>query len=546
MIMKKLLFSFLMIILAVSLNAQKINNAFFTRTSYIGAFDGTNDWTSGWANFDPINTTYPATTTTKGNGNFTLATGLHITANETWSGNVKLDGWVYVDNGATLTINAGTTIRGTASSALIIQRGGKIMAEGTSSSPIVFTSNLLEGTRGPSNWAGIIICGKGVNNIAGGEGTTEGGTGALHGGTDNADNSGTMKYVRIEFPGFDVTGTGNEINGLSLYSVGSGTVLDYIQVSYSGDDSYEWFGGAVNAKHLIAFRTEDDDFDTDNGYVGMVQFGLISRINAIHESNDACNGFESDNDSNGTDALPKTAATFSNISGFGPSITNTDPAALDANHQSGNAFKLRRATNLQIYNSVMAGWANGIYIESASSWNAAATDMLTIQNTIIAGSRVGLVKMGSSGPANATEVSGWFKSAARHNTEITLSADAQITAPFTYTALNFQPAVGSPALTKSFWLTTPVLNKMVKSVNLNCYPNPFTASTRIDLNIETKSNVRASVYDITGKLVKELYNGQMQAGVNTIEFDGSELSKGIYFGKIAVGNQNYTLKMILK
>jgi len=124
--MKKISLLLFAFCISYLLHAQTINDSFFSKVSYIGAFDGTNDWTTGWTEWDPINAVYPAATVTKGNGEFSRTTGTHITANETWSGTIKLDGWVYVDNVATLTINPGTIIKGTATSALIIERGGKI------------------------------------------------------------------------------------------------------------------------------------------------------------------------------------------------------------------------------------------------------------------------------------------------------------------------------------------------------------------------------------------------------------------------------------
>ncbi len=164
--------------LVISMKAQKITDSYLEKVNYIGAFDGTNDWTAGWTEWAPENADYPDPTITKGNGVFDRENGLHITADETWGGVIKLDGWVYVDNGATLTIEAGTIIRGTAKSVLVIERGGKINAVGTSSSPIVFTSIQGPGLRSNSDWAGVVLCGKGVNNLGGGEGVAEGGIGS--------------------------------------------------------------------------------------------------------------------------------------------------------------------------------------------------------------------------------------------------------------------------------------------------------------------------------------------------------------------------------
>jgi hypothetical protein len=206
-----------------------------------------------------------------------------ITANTKWYAAAKymLSGFVYVKSNATLTIEPGTIIKGVSGTkaALIIEKGSKIMAAGTAEKPIVFTSDKPKGQRGYGDWGGLVICGNAPTNKHDGgitgNGVAEGGIGSTYGGTIAADNSGVLQYVRIEFPGIGLTATANsEINGLTLYAVGSGTTIDHIQVSYSGDDSYEWFGGTVNMKYLVALRGWDDDWDTDNGYSGKVQFLL--------------------------------------------------------------------------------------------------------------------------------------------------------------------------------------------------------------------------------------------------------------------------------
>ncbi|UOQ65881.1 hypothetical protein [Hymenobacter volaticus] len=154
-----------------------------------------------------------------------------------------LQGFVYVPNGVTLTIEPGTIIKGdkVSKGSLIVQRGGRLIADGTPTQPIVFTSNQPAGSRAAGDWGGIILCGSAPQNLPG-DPTIEGGPVANFGGTNAADNSGILRYVRIEFPGVEFVAN-NEINGLTLGGVGSGTIIDYVQVSYSGDDSYEWFGG---------------------------------------------------------------------------------------------------------------------------------------------------------------------------------------------------------------------------------------------------------------------------------------------------------------
>ena len=274
---------------------------------------------------DPLATNYNADAEEDdGSCTYRVATSIvlkgDITSNLTINNIDKytLEGFVYVKSGVTVTIEEGAVIKGDKASkgTLIIERGAKIMAVGTATKPIVFTSAQPKGQRAYGDWGGIIICGKAPVNLPAGEGIIEGGTGATFGGTDAADNSGKLKYVRIEFPGIAFQ-PNQEINGLTLGGVGSGTELDYIQVSYSGDDSYEWFGGTVNAKHLIALRGWDDEFDTDNGFSGNVQYCFALRDPQVADQSGS-NGFESDNDASGTTATPQTSAVFSNVTLCGP------------------------------------------------------------------------------------------------------------------------------------------------------------------------------------------------------------------------------------
>ena len=210
-----------------------------------------------------------------------------ITCNQTLSRDTTyvLRGYVKVRNGATLTIQSGTTVVGdqtAAGSSLWILRGARIDAQGTAAQPIVFTSNRAAGSRAPGDWGGIIIVGNGVINRTGTV-LTEGPTNVAEnyaGGTNNADNSGTLRYVRIEYAGFDVSGGGNsELNGLSMYAVGSGTTLEYVQTLAGLDDSFEWWGGAVDGRYLVSYESGDDHFDWAEGYVGRLQY-LIAYQNA--------------------------------------------------------------------------------------------------------------------------------------------------------------------------------------------------------------------------------------------------------------------------
>ncbi len=300
-----------------------------------------------------------------GTTEYELTTDVVIGEGETWS----LNGWVYVPEGKTLTIGKGAIIKGVkaAKSTLIIERGGKLIAEGTASSPIVFTSSEAAGARQPGDWGGIIMLGKAPNN-GGNELTIEGGVRSSHGGTDTNDNSGILKYARIEFAGIEYE-KDNEINALTLGSVGAGTTIEYVQVSHSGDDSYEWFGGTVNMNNIIAYSTWDDCFDADKGYSGKVQFALSVRNPQVGDKSGS-NGFESDNSKNNDS--PYTSAAFSNVTIVGPV---TDPAnysdEANVNGSTGdgegffqNAAQIRRGSKLGVFNSILVGFPVGVNLDN--------------------------------------------------------------------------------------------------------------------------------------------------------------------------------------
>jgi hypothetical protein len=224
----------------------------------------------------------PAAGTGGGTGPGTATISTDITSNRTLFADTvyTLSGFIKVANGATLTIQPGTRILGDFNipgSSLFILRGARIVAEGTATQPIVFTSQRPAGQRRPGDWGGIIIVGNGVTNRGAPtyiEGTGTGPSNPLvdySGGSDNGDNSGVMRYVRIEYAGFP-TAPNEELNSLTMAAVGRGTTIEYIQVLLGLDDSFEWFGGAVNHRYLVSYESGDDHFDASEGYVGRVQY----------------------------------------------------------------------------------------------------------------------------------------------------------------------------------------------------------------------------------------------------------------------------------
>jgi len=406
-----------------------------------------------------------------------------ITASRTLTaGNTyKLRGLVYVTNGAILTIEPGTKIVGEngKNGALIITRSAKIMADGTPDKPIVFTSEAATPQRG--DWAGLVILGNaptnssfngvdGIGEIEGGVNNSDGlGLYGLGATSNLADNSGILRYVRIEYAGYAFL-PDKEINGLTFGGVGNQTIVDYVQVSYSNDDSFEWFGGSVNCKHLISFRTLDDDFDTDNGFNGKVQFGISLRDSAIADISKS-EAFESDNDANGSDRMTylpsipvspgnpvaigpvKTSAVFSNMTILGPKVT----ASSNGNSLFLSAAQIRRNSEMSIFNSVFLGWSGGavttLLIDASKGTptdkNLDPAGGLNFKNNIIAGPTAQAISYAASPTlptgANTASITAWVNTAAYGNTMLAANSDVQLTAPFNYAAPDFNPATGSPA-----------------------------------------------------------------------------------------------------
>jgi hypothetical protein len=304
------------------------------------------------------------------------------TADKIW----RLNGFVRVQNGGKLYIDPGTLIIGDRESkgTLIVQMGGQIFAEGTADDPIVMTSENPPGQKEPGDWGGLVICGRAPNNVTAATGQPvelEGGYGGFHGGNDPNDNSGVIRYVRIEYAGIPIN-PNEEVNTLTMGSVGRGTTIEYVMASYGLDDAFEWFGGTVDCKYLIAYRCLDDDFDVDLGYSGRVQYALSIRGASLADQSGS-NGFEVDNNGAGSAAQPFTSSVFANVSIIGPKKTRETPISLQFQH----AAQLRRNSRISIYNSLMTGYPDGLFIDDAraGSGQAALDGHLQIRNVYLAG-----------------------------------------------------------------------------------------------------------------------------------------------------------------
>ncbi|MDO7847852.1 T9SS C-terminal target domain-containing protein [Hymenobacter sp. M29] len=408
-----------------------------------------------------------------------------VKTSTTWTASNKylLKGYVYVRSGATLTIEPGTIIKGDKDSkgALIVEPGAKLIAAGTAAKPIVFTSNQPKGSRNYGDWGGVILAGNApVNSIVNGvKPVVEGGPTTTYGGTDAADNSGTLQYVRIEFGGIAFS-PNNEVNGLTLCAVGSGTTLDHIQVSYSGDDSYEWFGGTVNAKYLIAHRGYDDDFDTDNGFSGKVQFAVSLR-DPLQADQSGSKAFESDNDANASDNLPKTSAVFSNVTVIGPLNNINNVGGISSQYVA--AAHIRRNSAQSIMNSVLLGYPAGLLLDHAKTAANVASNDLRFQNNILAGMAAGtsatrnqknIVYLGPTGGAGSltptstmsadTSAFGtavgplsWLYNSNNKNKRYTNADEVRLLNPFSLTAPSFLPLTTSPIVYTSTTNANPVV-----------------------------------------------------------------------------------------
>lgn len=233
-----------------------------------------------------------------------------ITEDTTWTADKTyvLDGLVFV-NGATLTIEPGTRIQGVSGSALVINRDAMLMADGTADAPIVFTSNNADNpTRG--DWGGLVLIGNATANI--GEGIVEGIPDPTnYGGDDDSDNCGTLRYLRVEYAGFALS-EGNELNGITFYSCGTGTTVSHVQSHMGLDDGIEMFGGTFDADHIVVTGAVDDSLDMDQGFRGTLEHVFIQQATDVGD-----NCFEVSNQGTDFAATPKTAPMVCNATCIG-------------------------------------------------------------------------------------------------------------------------------------------------------------------------------------------------------------------------------------
>lgn len=402
-----------------------------------------------------------ASDTVQDDGGLISGNTLTLTSDIEW----RLEGGVFIgddENDFTLEIEPGTTIYGDSATDgfLVIQRGAKIDAQGTANDPIVFTSAQAEGSRGRGDWGGLIINGRSTTNVCDDTADCnipgEAGSGE-YGGGDEADNSGILEYVRVEFAGTLVNET-NELNGIAFQGVGSGTQVSYIEVLQNADDCVEFFGGTVEADHVVAIGCGDDHVDWTDGWRGALDHVVIALWG---DSGD--NGIEADNNGDANDALPRSAPEIANITIVGGQGASGPADTTDA------GMLLREGTGATISKALVLGFGEGCVdldhdATFMNAWDASTqmlTGGLTIEDSMFwcpdgAAGVDEIPEFPSDEDDAATDPDGDAGTddgyptvedfVLVHNTNNVVS-DPMLEDPYTESAPNFAPAAGSPALT---------------------------------------------------------------------------------------------------
>ena len=536
--MKKITFIALLAT-ASALSAQVIE-----KVNYVGALhrDASKDWTKGWTEWNPKQASYSsttdATTLNDASGIKSISTTVTLDASKVY----LLTSTCVVKSGGKLVIPAGTVIRGAADltatpklyAMISVERGGMIEVNGTPKKPVVMTSNKAAGSRDRGDWGGLVLCGKAVNNqgsdvqLEGFNNVAVDNTLGKFGGTDDKDNSGVIKYVRIEFAGLAFE-PNKEVNSLTMGSVGSATTIEGVQCSFGNDDGFEWFGGTVNCKKLISYKTTDDDFDTDFGYRGTVQFGIAVRDTNYYDLTwNATSGastsetFESDNDAAGSGKTPYTAAVFSNITCVGP--VSLDKTYNDLSSTQKGAFRrgarIRRNSRLSIVNSIFMGYRNFIMFDGDSTIVAAGVKAGTVSekgnlfrnnyitNTTAAAAsgatNTGLAEVDSKNTPSALDA--WIKSSTNANMvdKAKYGAGLILVDPKNSTAPDFRPVSSNADLIGSSDYSATLLN------NIGTYAVCDKISTDA-ASVTVKSGNDASFF-VTYPDIDATYNWQLNKG----------------------------------
>lgn len=280
-----------------------------------------------------------------------------------------LSGGVHIKSGARLVIPEGVTITAVDDDTpdyILIEQGARIEANGTATNPIVMTSQLEEA----GAWGGIHICGRAHTNAEGGIGRSEIGN-ATYGGNDDNDNSGTLRYVRLEYTGFALDEE-HEANGISFYGVGNGTTVEYCQAYKGSDDGFEFFGGSVNVRNMVATSCSDDSFDWTEGWNGKAQFLVAYQENESTLGYDCDCLMECDNNGDNNQATPVAHPVIANVTLIG-------------NDGDAQGVRLREGTEVELYNAIITGKALPLTVESAGTENALADGTSVLEYVALGG-----------------------------------------------------------------------------------------------------------------------------------------------------------------
>lgn len=515
-----------------------------------------------------------------------------ITSNTTWSAaNVyTLDGLIFVNDGATLTIEEGTVIKGKlqanittgdGASALIVRRGGKILAEGSQNNPIIFTSE-LDDVNNPNDltkddrglWGGLILLGKAVTNQPTTENQIEGipvTEDAKFGGTDDNDDSGILRYISIRHGGFSISGIpGDEINGLTLGAVGDQTIIEHIEVIANFDDGYEWFGGTVNTKYLVSAFCGDDGFDWDMGFRGKGQFWFL-----IQGTDEAGRGAEMDGGDDNETGTPYATPYVVNATYIGAGETTSPLPAGDGNDR---ALYFRDNSGGYYYSSIITDFSQtGVNIEDLASGEDSRARLeagqLMLANNYWWG-------FGDGNTLNDIAAQDFVRTHLTANNNFV--QDPQLNNISRDTNLDPRPSPSSPAATgavqpadpfftvvpyhgafdpNSFlwtegWTALSVYgitdvkesytNNIPASFELSQnYPNPFNPTTKIVYTVSEATNINLTVFNILGQQVAQLVNDFKNVGTYEVTFDAENLPSGLYLYTFEAANTRITKKMTL-
>lgn len=517
-----------------------------------------------------------------------------ITSDETWTSNNEylLDGLIFVDSSVTLTIEAGTVIKAKTTptsdgtSALIVRRGGYLIADGTQNNPIIMTSE-LDNINIPNDllptdrelWGGLIILGSATTNQPDNNTQIEGiplTENARYGGNNDDDSSGVVRYLSIRHGGFSISGIpGDEINGLTMGAVGRGTIIEHVEVYANKDDGYEWFGGTVQCKWLVAAFCGDDCFDWDQGFRGYGQFWF-----GVQATDEAGRGFEMDGGDDCETCPPFSTPTVFNATSIG-SGENTFP--LPGGDGNNRALYFRDNSGGHFYNSIITDFSQtGINIEDLTSGSDSRERLemgdLSIEHVYWWG-------FGDTNDPDSIAKQDfvseylWTTTTTNYITDpelVSISRDQNntldprpvLTSPvvsgamaptdpwFTTVPYHGAFAPGEPLWTDGWTalsqdnITTRVeetyTNTIPESFNLSQnYPNPFNPSTKIRFELDNASQVKLTVHNILGQQVAELVNGFRNAGSYELVFEAENLPTGMYIYTLEAADVKVSKKMTL-